>query len=73
MIPLSLDLKRGLKLDGSHPTYLEAYGAYGITLSPGFSTTRVAWMERGGIYAVCHVRGGGWFGEAWHRAGMLAT
>jgi prolyl oligopeptidase len=73
MIPLSLVFKRGLKLDGSHPTYLEAYGAYGITLSPGFSTTRVAWMERGGVYAVCHVRGGGWFGEAWHRAGMLAT
>jgi prolyl oligopeptidase len=73
MIPLSIVLKRGLKLDGTHPTYLEAYGAYGITLSPGFSTTRVAWMERGGVFAICHVRGGGWFGEAWHKAGMLAT
>lgn len=73
MVPLSLVLKRGLKLDGSHPTYLEAYGAYGVTDLPYFSTTRLAWMERGGVYADCHVRGGGWFGEGWHRAGMLAT
>jgi prolyl oligopeptidase len=73
MIPLSLVLKRGLPLDGSHPTYLEGYGAYGITLEPYFSTTRIAWMERGGVYAVCHVRGGGWFGEGWHDAGKIAT
>ncbi len=72
-IPLSLVYRRGLRLDGSHPTYLEGYGAYGVTLAPYFSTTRVAWMERGGVFAVCHVRGGGWYGEAWHRAGMIAT
>ena len=73
MIPLSLVLKRGLALDGSHPAYLEGYGAYGDTIEPYFSTTRIAWMERGGVYAVCHVRGGGWYGEGWHEAGMIAT
>lgn len=73
MIPLSLVFRKGLTLDGSHPAYLEGYGSYGINIEPGFSTTRVAWMERGGVYAVCHVRGGGWYGEAWHQAGMLLT
>jgi prolyl oligopeptidase len=73
MVPMSLVYRTGLALDGSHPTYLNAYGAYGITISPSFSATRVAWLERGGVYAICHVRGGGWYGEAWHRAGMIAT
>ncbi len=73
MIPLSLVYRKGLQRDGSHPTYLEGYGSYGITIDPSFSTTRIAWLERGGVYAVCHVRGGGWYGEAWHQAGMLAT
>jgi prolyl oligopeptidase len=73
MIPLSLVYKKGLPLDGSHPVLLDGYGAYGITIEPSFSNTRVAWMERGGVYAVCHVRGGGWFGEAWHNAGMIGT
>jgi len=69
-IPLSIVFKRGMPLDGSHPTYLEGYGAYGVTLDPYFSTTRMAWLERGGIYAVAHVRGGGEYGEGWHRAAM---
>jgi len=73
MVPLSIVYRRGLRLDGTHPAYLEGYGAYGIELNPSFSATRVAWLERGGVFAVCHVRGGGWYGEAWHRAGMLAT
>ena len=73
MVPLSLVYKKGIKLDGSHPAYLEGYGAYGSTLEPSFSTTRIAWMERGGVYAICHPRGGGWYGEAWHQAGMIAT
>ncbi len=73
MVPLSLVYRKGLKRDGSHPVDLEGYGAYGITEDPGFSTTRIAWMERGGIYAVCHSRGGGWYGDAWHTAGMIAT
>lgn len=73
MVPLSVVYRKDLKLDGSHPTYLNGYGAYGITQEPGFSATRVAWLERGGVFAVCHVRGGGWYGEAWHRAGMITT
>lgn len=73
MVPLSIVYKKGIALDGSHPTYLTGYGSYAIELNPSFSATRVAWLERGGVFAVCHVRGGGWFGEAWHRAGMIAT
>jgi len=73
MVPLSVIYKKGLVLDGSHPAYLEGYGAYGITLEPAFSATRIAWLERGGVFAVCQPRGGGWYGEAWHRAGMIAT
>ncbi|MGA8534931.1 MAG: prolyl oligopeptidase family serine peptidase, partial [Candidatus Tumulicola sp.] len=73
MVPLSLIYRRGLKLDGSHPVDLEGYGAYGITEDPYFSTTRIAWLERGGIAAYCHSRGGGWFGDGWHTAGMIAT
>lgn len=73
LVPLSVVYRKGLRLDGSHPTYLEGYGAYGITIEPGFSATRLAWLERGGVYAVCHVRGGGWYGEAWHEAGMIST
>jgi prolyl oligopeptidase len=73
MVPLSLVYRKGLRRDGSHPVDLEGYGAYGITEEPYFSTTRMAWMERGGISAYCHSRGGGWYGEGWHRAGMIAT
>ncbi len=73
MVPLSIVYKKGLPLDGTHPTYLEGYGSYGVVINPSFSTTRLAWLERGGVFAVCHVRGGGWYGEDWHRAGMIAT
>jgi prolyl oligopeptidase len=73
LVPLSVVYKRGLVLDGSHPAYLQGYGAYGITLEPTFSSTRIAWLERGGVFAVCHPRGGGWYGEAWHQAGMITT
>ncbi len=73
MVPLSVIYKKGIALDGSHPAYLEGYGAYGIEIDPSFRATRVAWLERGAVFAVCHPRGGGWYGEAWHRAGMIAT
>jgi len=73
MVPLSIVYRKGLALDGSHPAYLEGYGAYGIELNPAFSATRIAWLERGGVFAVCHPRGGGWYGEAWHQAGMITT
>jgi prolyl oligopeptidase len=52
---------------------LDGYGAYGVTLDPSFSALRLAWLERGGVYAVAHVRGGGEYGEEWHLAGKEAT
>jgi prolyl oligopeptidase len=73
MVPLSIVYKKDIVLDGSHPTWLEGYGAYGITIDPAFSPTRLAWLERGGVFAVAHVRGGGEYGEDWHRGGMLLT
>src|SRR3984957_2083518 len=73
MVPLSNIHKRGLVLDGSHPTWLEGYGAYGITLDPQFSPILLAFFERGGISAVAHVRGGGEYGEDWHLAGQKLT
>jgi prolyl oligopeptidase len=72
-VPLSLMYKRGTLLNSSNPTLLRAYGAYGITMSPTFSATNMAWLERGGILGTCHVRGGGEFGDAWHRGGQMQT
>jgi prolyl oligopeptidase len=72
-VPLSIIYQKGLALDGSHPTILVGYGAYGISLDAYFSPTRVAWLERGGVYAVAHVRGGGELGEAWHVGGQKRT
>ena len=73
LIPLSIVYRRGLKLDGSNPTLLNAYGSYGISSSPGFSAARMAWFELGGISATAHVRGGGEYGEEWHLAGKDAN
>jgi prolyl oligopeptidase len=73
MVPLSIVHKRAITLDGSHPTWLEGYGSYGITLSPTFRPTLLAFFERGGIFAVAHVRGGGEYGEDWHLSGQKLT
>ena len=73
MIPLSIVYKKGLALDGSNPTLLDGYGAYGRTNGPSFDPPRVAWLERGGVLAFAHVRGGGEYGEDWHRAGWKQT
>jgi prolyl oligopeptidase len=70
LVPLSIVYRRDLKMDGSHPTILEGYGSYGVTLDPGFNPALLAWLERGGVYAVAHVRGGGEYGEDWHLAGQ---
>ncbi len=69
-VPLSLIYKKGTSLNAYNPTLMRAYGAYGFTQSPSFSPTSMAWLERGGILATCHVRGGGEFGVEWHRAGQ---
>jgi len=73
MIPLSIVHKRGTKLDGSNPTLLYGYGSYGITQEPLLSPRFLAWFERGGIYAIAHVRGGGEYGEDWYKAGYKST
>jgi len=68
-IPLSIIHRRGLQLDGSNPTLLEGYGSYGISMLPFFAPQMLAWYEQGGVYAIAHIRGGGEYGEVWHKAG----
>ena len=72
-IPVSVIHRKGMALDGSHPTILEGYGSYGISLEPYFSSTGIAWLERGGVFAIAHVRGGGEYGEGWHMGGFQRT
>jgi prolyl oligopeptidase len=70
-VPLNILRKKSLKLDGRNPTLLYGYGGYGISLSPGFDSTRRIWFDAGGVYAVANLRGGGEYGEQWHKAGNL--
>ncbi len=69
-IPMFLTYRKGLKLDGSNPTYLYGYGGFSVALTPAFSLSHVVWMEHGGIYAVANLRGGSEYGEDWHQAGI---
>jgi prolyl oligopeptidase len=71
-IPMSLVYKRGIKLDGTNPTLLYGYGGFGISVLPAFDVTRLAWLERGGIFAEANIRGGGEYGEEWHRQAIRA-
>lgn len=70
-VPLSIVYRKGIKFDGSNPTRLGGYGAYAEISPPVFYRWQLAWLERGGILAWAHVRGGGEYGEEWHRAGMM--
>jgi prolyl oligopeptidase len=70
-IPLNILSRKGTKRDGNNPTLLYAYGGYGISMSPNFDFTRRLWFDQGGIYVVANIRGGGEFGEEWHKAGNL--
>lgn len=72
-VPLSIIHKDGVALDGSAPLILNGYGAYGSIRRVGFSAVNLAWLERGGIIAIAHVRGGGEKGKPWHLAGQKAT
>ena len=69
-IPMFVMYKKGLQRNGTNPTILTGYGGFTSSMLPSFSTQAIAWAERGGIYAVANLRGGGEFGEEWHRAGM---
>jgi prolyl oligopeptidase len=73
LVPLSIVMKNGTKLDGNNPTIINAYGGYGLTIDPGFNPIQLAWFQRGGVYAVAHVRGGGECGEAWHQGAFKLT
>ena len=72
LVPLSIVHRKGLKLDGSNPTILYGYGAYGISQTPFYRPTFLPWFNRGGVLAVAHVRGGGEYGEDWYKAGYKA-
>jgi prolyl oligopeptidase len=68
-VPMFLTHKKGLALDGKNPTLLYGYGGFNIPLTPAFSISNLAWLERGGVYAVANLRGGGEYGLDWHMAG----
>ncbi len=70
-IPMFLVHKKGMKLDGSHPTLLYAYGGFNASSTPYFSNTKVILYENDGIFAMANIRGGGEYGEKWHKAGNL--
>jgi prolyl oligopeptidase len=62
---------KDVKPDGTNPTILYGYGGFNVPLTPGFAGSRAVWLERGGVYAIPNLRGGGEYGEDWHKAGML--
>jgi len=69
-IPMFLMHKKGLVLDGNNPAIMYGYGGFNVPMLPGFSLSRIIWMEMGGVYAVVNLRGGSEYGESWHQAGM---
>ena len=69
--PMYVMHRAGIVMDGTHPTILTGYGGFNSSQRPGFSPTRLAWLEVGGVYAIATLRGGAEFGEAWHQDGML--
>jgi len=72
-IPISLLYRKGLKRDGSHPALLYGYGSYGISIDASFSHVRLSLVDRGFVYAIAHIRGGGDLGKSWHEAGRMAN
>jgi len=72
-VPMFVVARKDVKLDGQNPTLMTAYGGFDISLTPGFSAEAAAWAESGGVFAMPNLRGGGEFGEKWHKAGMLAN
>ncbi|MCL4844190.1 MAG: prolyl oligopeptidase family serine peptidase [Bryobacteraceae bacterium] len=70
-VPMFLMMRKGTVLDGARPVLLYGYGGFNVSVTPSFSANYVAFAERGGVVAVSNLRGGGEFGEQWHKAGML--
>lgn len=72
-VPLSIIHRKDIRLDGTNPTLISGYGAYGFTAQMRYEPTELAWLEQGGVLAIAHVRGGGAFGKEWHHAGRKLT
>jgi prolyl oligopeptidase len=70
-VPMFLVMRKGLKLTGHNPAMLTAYGGFNVSVTPEFSKTLFPWLDHDGVFAMANLRGGGEFGEEWHRAGML--
>jgi len=70
-VPMFLMYRKGIKLDSNHPTILTGYGGFNLNMTPSFSSSAALWADQGGVFAEPNLRGGGEFGEEWHRAGML--
>src|SRR6266508_2237430 len=72
-VPINIMRRKGIALDGNSPTILYGYGGFGISLSPYFDPSVSVWLDRGGVYVIANLRGGGEYGEDWHRAGNLTN
>lgn len=72
-VSMFITCRKGLKLDGTNPTLLYGYGGFNISLTPAFSVANMVFLENGGVYCVANLRGGGEYGEDWHKGGMLAN
>ena len=69
-VPMFITYRKGLERNGKNPVYLYGYGGFNVSLTPGFSSNRLVWLENGGIYAQANLRGGSEYGEEWHQAGI---
>ncbi len=72
-VPMFLIHRKGLTPNKMRPTVLYGYGGFSISMTPGFNSSLLPWLEAGGVYAVANLRGGAEYGDAWHRAGMLGS
>ncbi|MBP7184283.1 MAG: S9 family peptidase [Saprospiraceae bacterium] len=70
-VPMFITYKKGIELDGKHPTWLYGYGGFNISVLPSFKMDKMILLENGGVYAVANIRGGGEFGSDWHKSGTL--